>query len=173
MEQKELTRKQARKAAFAVAISAFIGFSGILFSPDTYQLSIFLPAILIAQILFFSPAGLLEATIIWFVVYFIFKRIINIFVFRILLIALCLAAVPLGFFSNVYLFRFITRTKPYMNQIDTNGDGKIDKWVYSNDNTGITVVELDTTGNGRPNIKQTYKRTKLIRTEEIISPKQR
>lgn len=166
MESIELIKIRAKRAAFIVGIINFLGFSGILFIPQVYMMGLFTPYIIFGQLILFTPVGLLESFILGWVIYFIFKHIKSKSTYTISLIIGIIICFPLGFFSNVHLFRLATKRPPYMNEIDTNQDGKIDKWVYHND--VLTRAELDTNYDGKPDVKRYYKNGELIKVEVDI-----
>jgi hypothetical protein len=57
------------------------------------------------------------------------------------------------------------KSSPIKNQIDTNGDGRIDKWVYDKDLS--TIVELDIDFDGKPDVRQYYKNSFMIKQENL------
>ena len=66
---------------------------------------------------------------------------------------------------QAFILISITRTPPYKNEIDTNQDGKIDKWIY--DNGVSTISEIDTDYDGKPDIRKYYDNGELVKTEKI------
>jgi len=164
MEDNILIKKKARKAAFIVGWATLIGFSFLLFMPSIYM-NPFTWCFLAGYILVF-PLGLLGAYILGLITYNIFKRFIkNRLRYRSILCILIIISLIAGFMLQVFIVSRLTRTPPYKNEIDTNQDGKIDKWVYHN---GVsTISETDTDYDGRPDIRKYYDNGELVKTEKI------
>lgn len=166
MENQEQVKIKAKKAAWVVGITSFLGFSLIMFFPKVYAGE--LASLIILTYLFVMPLGILASFLIGLGVYFLFKNIIKeTYAYKSLLIILIIVCYPLGVLMLTGLVRAVTKTKPYTNQIDTNRDGRIDKWIYS-DNLD-DKVEIDTDFDGKPDIRRYYKNGTLIREEEITN----
>jgi len=171
-----IIKKQAKRAAYVVGIATFLGFSAMMFIPDIYRLGIFTPYLILGYIMLI-PVGLLQSFIFGWIIYFIFKRFIkNKLIYGILLTIGIIICFVIGLSSQVYILRTMSKTPPYKNEIDTNKDGKIDKWVY--DDNLNTRIEIDIDYDGKPDIKEYsynadllkreyYKNGVLIKTEEF------
>jgi hypothetical protein len=156
-------RKSDKKTALIVGIVCFLGFCFFLFLPSMYNNPF--SSILIYGVIFSAPIGILEASVIGWAAYLIFKRIKKKATYIITLIILIIIGYAIGFFSWFALFRAITYTKPYTNKIDSNHDGKIDKWIYQEGTNA--VVTLDTDYDGMPDEKEYYKNGDLIKKEKL------
>lgn len=171
----DLTKKQAKKAAHIAGIATFLGFSIIMFDRRTYSGG--MAVLIIMLYLGLMPTGVLASYLIGKAVYFLFiknKHIRKIVVVILIIICYLLGIATFGL--ACLLFRIVTKTKPYTNQIDTNQDGKIDKWVYHD---GVSSrAEIDTDYDGNPDIKEYrynadltkreyYKNGQLIKTEKF------
>lgn len=158
----DFVKKQAKKAAWIVGIATFLGFSILMFLPTIYGHS--LTSLFILTYLGTVPLGIAEAYLFSLIVYFIFKHLIkNKLTYRISLVILIIIGYPLGIFGQCYTVRMLSKEKPYTNQIDTNRDGKVDKWVYS-DNLNDRA-EIDTDYDGMVDIKEYYYNGNLIKKE--------
>jgi len=165
MEDNILIKKRTKKLAYVVGITTLIGFCFLLFMPTTYRNPF--SAYLIMHHILFSPVALLAAFIIGLISYFIFKRLSKIkFQYSVITLGIfILSSFVVGAFLQVFTLTSITRVPPYKNEIDTNQDGKIDKWVYDKDST--TNVEIDTDHNGTPDVREYYDNGELVKTEKI------
>lgn len=167
MNNNNLIKKQAKMAAYIIGIATFLGFSVLMFMPSVYlnPFSVYL----ILGYLTFVPVGLLESYLFGLATYFLFKYTIKsklVYWFVVAIgIVICF---PIGAASNIYIFRQLAKTPPYKNEIDTNRDGKIDKWVY-HDNTS-TIVEIDTDYDGKPDTREHYDNGELVKKEIIPHP---
>jgi len=163
----DLIKQRSLRAAKAVGIASFVGFSILLLIPTTYMNPFGIFFILGAIGL--APLGMLQAFIFAWPTYFIFKYFIKSkLAYRIALTIFIIIAIPLGTFFYALIIRAMAKTPAYTNEIDTNGDGKIDKWVYDNNMTTITT--LDTDFDGKPDIKKYYNNGDLIKTENLSLP---
>lgn len=168
MKDNNLAERKAKKAAFIIGIINFLGFSGILFIPQVYMMGLFTPYIIFGQLILFTPVGLLESFILGWVIYFIFKHIKSKSIYIISLIVGIIICFPLGFFSNVHLFRFAMGVKspePIVIRIDANSDGKVDKWIHEEKKS--KTIEIDTNYDGVPDIKEYYQNGKLVKKEIV------
>lgn len=164
MKNDDLIKGQAKKAAFAIAIATFLGFSVLAFMPSVYREP--LSSFLILGLITIAPVGMLGASLLGIVTYFIFKYLIRGKVIYIIVLVIGIViAFALGVILEIGMFRQMGKTPPYENKIDTNRDGKIDKWIYDNDSS--TIAEIDTDYDSKPDIRRSYKNGKLIREEEI------
>ena len=161
MEENNIVKTRAKKAGYIAGIATFLGFSFVLFLPSTYGNPF--SFLFIFGIIALAPVGMLGSFIFGWVVYFISGQIKNRAAYKIALIIFIVIGYLLGCLGLISLFRAMGKTKPYTNQIDTNRDGKIDKWVY--DNNLSTIVTLDTDYDGTPDIKEYYDNADLIKKE--------
>ena len=165
MEDNILIKKRAKKLASIVGSAALIGFCFLLFMPTTYMNPF--SAYLIFHHILFAPAGLLAAFLIGLISYFIFKRLSKTkFKYSVITLSiLIILSSAAGAFLQAFILISITRTPPYKNEIDTNQDGKIDKWVYDKDSS--TISETDTDYDGTPDVRKYYNNGELVKTEKI------
>jgi len=163
----DLIKQRSLKAAKAVGIASFVGFSVLLLIPSTYMNPFGIFFILGA--LGLAPLGMLQAFIFAWPTYFIFKYFVRGKLgYRITLVISILIAIPLGIFFYALIIRAMVNRPAYTNEIDVNGDGKIDKWVYHHNET--TIATVDTDYDGKPDIKRYHKNGTLIKTEDLNVP---
>ncbi len=156
--------KLIKISAYLVGIATFLGFLILLFMPSMYNNTF--SFIFLAFNIIFCPVGFLEAFAWGGLSYFIFKRVIeNKLVYWIIFCLLLLGGFCIGAFSLGIILRWTARTSPYENTIDTNHDGKIDKWVYHNDQS--TKIEIDTDFDGKPNTRECFENGDLVKKENI------
>ena len=166
MEDNGSVRRRAKRAAFLIGFMTFLGFSTIMFILDGLYRTIFAPYLILGYIMFI-PVGLFESFIFGSITYFIFKFIRNRLIYTISIITGIIICFTAGLFSQIYVWRSLSKTPPYKNEIDTNQNGKIDKWVYHDD---LSIrVELDANYDGKPDIKEYYKNGELFKRELDIN----
>ena len=156
--------KLIKKSAYVVGIATLSGFLILIFMPTSY-INPFAPCLVLFNIML-SPVGILEAFILGKFAYFIFKRTKkSLLIYWVIFCFFVLGGFWIGFSSLGFILRATSKTPPYENRIDTNQDGKIDKWIYHNDMS--TRVEIDTDFDGKPDIREYYENGELIRKEKV------
>ena len=174
----EKINKPLRVAAIA-GISTFVGFSiifplmiivnGISNWRDFGSLlGIF--TILFGYFLLAGTAviGLIEGLLLGVVIYFISKFLIpdNITKkqLKAITISISIICITIGLLSFSPADRFVresTSGKEHVGTIDTNRDGKPDKWVHDNIYGQTTEIDYDTNFDGKPDVWEYYKNGKV------------
>ena len=178
-------RRRARKLAQIVAVANFLGLCSVfllLFLPqkhmDSWLFTVLFGLAYFIIFLFLGAAGLgiLEAIIIGFIAYFIFRfslpAELSRIKLRIIIIVSVLISAAIGVLSFQTLHRFAWEAlvgKEKIWDIDTNGDGKSDKCVHDNIYSHTTEIDYDTNLDGKPDVWEYYDKNQKVykkRSEE-------
>lgn len=167
------TKNLPKIAAVSVGIATILGFCIILFLPSIYKAGSWGVMIIGGQIMIL-PIGALAASLLGLLIYLIFKNFIrNKIIYTVSLIIAILICMPLGVWLNMSILRMLASVgslAPAVLRIDTNSDGKVDKWVYHDTNSLSTRIELDTDYDGDPDTREYYKNGELIKRDNIAGP---
>lgn len=169
--------KIARKAAFLTGLAAFIGFilivpMAIVVGPHPQALGVILIYIMYFFVSGEAAADLAISLFIGFISYFLFKTLLKKQVsaktFKLARIVSFIIAVIAGFlisFPVRTLMMEVHSGKEVVGKIDTNKDGKPDKWVHHNVYDKLIEIDYDTNLDGNPDIWEYYKNRKVYKKE--------
>lgn len=169
MEEKK--NKQPLKAGLRVAIAFYIGYNliypigliGMLTSPREFwgfMIAYLFLTIVNGQLVF----GLLVSCLIGWAAYLVFRFLIKKELsrkqFNWIMFPSMLLIDAAGFLvmnSTRKFFDELIRGKEKVWEIDTNGDGKIDKWVHDDVYDKLTELDYDINLDGNPDIWEYYR----------------
>ncbi|MDD4899647.1 MAG: hypothetical protein PHT31_02540 [Candidatus Omnitrophica bacterium] len=166
----------ALKASLIIGVAFFLGFYLIL------PLRLFIPSygvLALVDIVFFMASGQFYIGIgLSFLVglffYFFFKYLIIGNIAKKyqywLLVLMSIIVLIIGFFVYIPVQDFISKRqvqakKEGVWKIDTNNDGKTDRWAYYDANDKLIRVDYDTNFDGEVDIREYYKNNKIIEKE--------
>lgn len=160
-------KRESRKMAYILGIITFSGFFIFLFMPTTYKNPFGL--YLIVNTIIFAPFALFVALLVGLCTYFIFKLFKNKIIRWVFLLILLVICFFVGIMLQGAILRLISSNKPYVSKIDSDYDGKIDKWVFHDELGNIIAEEIDADHDSKPDTKEYYRGGRLLRTEQIKS----
>ncbi len=168
--------KRPLKAALIIGIAAFIGFCLIFplmiftTTPDYWAFALLYLFYFITSGQIFIGLGLsvLISIISYSILRFLIKRDISKSQLGWIVFFVSGIAFTIGYFTFLPTQTFVMERdfgKERIGTVDTNNDGKPDKWVHHNVYDKLLEIDYDTNFDGKPDIWEYYQDSKVVKKE--------